>query len=147
MALKREGDAAHQGLPVFMAIEPFYAEQILAGTKTVELRTKPLEVRLGTPIVIYASREVGRVVGVAEYAGLLRAPPDALWGRVRARAGIERRDYDAYFGDKPEAYAIQLRNPRRVSPVKPGWRVQPGWMFLRAENPQHLKVLEAASLI
>lgn len=99
------------------------------------------------PIVIYASREVGRVVGVAEYAGLLRAPPDALWGRVRARAGIERRDYDAYFGDKPEAYAIQLRNPRRVSPVKPGWRVQPGWMFLRAENPQHLKVLEAASLI
>lgn len=70
----------------------------------------------------------------------------ALWKRIHARAGVRRAEYDAYFRGKSEAFAIELRRPRRVPPSRLPWRAQPGWLFLRRDKRDHLRVLRAAGL-
>ena len=132
---------------LFMSIQPSYADAILSGTKSVELRCRRPRAAQGTPVVVYASAEVGRIVGVFEIAGILNDTPTGLWRRVRERAAIDKPAYDAYFAGVDVAHAIEVANPRHVSSLPPPWRPQPGWLRLDPRNRQHRTVLRHTGLL
>jgi predicted transcriptional regulator len=50
---------------LLLSLRPRFADAILAGAKTVELRRRPINARPGTAILLYASRPMMAIVGTA----------------------------------------------------------------------------------
>jgi predicted transcriptional regulator len=108
--LTKPGDA-------IISIRPNFAEAILSGAKTVELRRRIPPVELGTRLWIYATRPTGAVVGMAVVKAIFRGTPDSVWNEYSAQAKISRDDYDLYFNGTKEAIGISLTSVVRTAPV------------------------------
>jgi len=83
--------------PLVLSLKPRFAEAILDGSKTVELRRTRLLAPPGTCLVLYASSPVMAVVGTATLAAIDTASPTAIWRRHNSRVGLGRAEYDTYF--------------------------------------------------
>ncbi|HWA88555.1 MAG TPA: ASCH domain-containing protein [Rhizomicrobium sp.] len=100
-----------------ISIHRSYADAILAGTKTIELRRKLPDISSGTRLWIYATRPTGAVVGVATIKAVDRAPPATIWKKHRDGTGIDHAAFQDYFDGAPEAIAILLTAVRRIGPI------------------------------
>ena len=105
---------------VFMSIHPQHAEAILDGRKRYEFRRVPP--RYASRLILYATSPVQRIVGYADVAAVLSGVPRALWKRCARGAGISYNYFNAYFADREEAFAIEVKNPARlIHPVEVGF--------------------------
>ncbi|MEU4362223.1 ASCH domain-containing protein [Promicromonospora sp. NPDC023987] len=100
---------------MLLSIRPRYAEAILRGTKTVELRRTRINVPAGAILVIYSSSPTRAVLGTAVLDGIVEDAPGALWPEVRSVAGILRREYNEYFRGARTAFALHLRDVVQLS--------------------------------
>lgn len=129
---------------VLMSIRPVYAEAILSGAKTVELRRRRPSFGSGTRVLVYASSPTQHVEGVFEVGEVLEASPEALWRQVKERAGVDRATFDAYFAGCATAYGIEVVNPRRIGPTKLPIRPPQSYQFLRSQTHAHRPLLQLA---
>jgi predicted transcriptional regulator len=93
---------------MLMSIRPSYAEQIIAGTKTVELRRQLPRFSVGGLVVLYASKPVHALVGAFQLRGLETDNPMALWPRVAPNAGVAQDSYRDYFNGATSAVALHV---------------------------------------
>jgi predicted transcriptional regulator len=100
-----------------ISIHPRYADAILDGTKTIELRRKIPELTNGTRLWIYATRPTAAVVGVATISDVNRAHPRTIWRRHRDGAGVDHTSFMEYFNGAQEGVAILLEAVKRVGPI------------------------------
>lgn len=100
-----------------ISIHPGYADAILDGTKTIELRRRIPHVANGTRLWIYATRPTAAVVGTATISDVSRAHPRTIWQRHRDGAGVDRASFMEYFHGTQEGVAIILAAVRRVDPI------------------------------
>jgi predicted transcriptional regulator len=105
------------GADAIISIRRSYADAILAGTKTVELRRKLPQISSGTRIWIYATKPLGAVVGFATIREVDRAAPATIWKKHRASTGVDHAAFQDYFDGAPEAIAILLAAVRRIGPI------------------------------
>jgi predicted transcriptional regulator len=108
------------GKAIVLAIKPKYAELILAGTKTVELRRSWSASDVGA-IVIYASSPIQRLVGVVRVNEVIKTAPTNLWSYSKELGGgLTRSELREYFKGKPSGYAVVLRDAQRFGePLDP----------------------------
>lgn len=99
--------AGSAGRLVLMSVHPEFAEAILAGTKTVEFRKRPVAADV-THVVIYVTQPVSAVVGVFAVADQITASPNSLWTRFKQVAGISRRRFFEYYDGRTEGTGIQV---------------------------------------
>ena len=92
---------------VLLAIKPEFVERIFSGEKKFEFRRR-IARRAVDKIVIYATRPVCAVVGVADVCGIVSGAPDVVWAQTCASAGIGRDFFDSYFRGRDVAYAYKL---------------------------------------
>jgi predicted transcriptional regulator len=111
MSLASSGGAERSAL--LMSIKPRFANAILDGEKTVELRRKA-PTQTPPTVVIYGSGSERRILGTAQLDGVHTAPPDEIWSRFGERAGVTRADFDLYFVGCELASALELSDPNRV---------------------------------
>lgn len=100
-----------------ISIYPAYADAILAGEKTVELRRRIPDLSSGVRLWIYATLPTGAVVGFATVQNVARASPTDIWKKHGNRAGVDHASFKAYFNGAKEAVAILLAAARRVGPI------------------------------
>jgi predicted transcriptional regulator len=100
-----------------ISIHPDYADAILEGTKTIELRRRIPELASGSRLWIYATRPTGAVVGVATIADVNRAHPRTIWQRHKNKTGLDHASFAEYFCGAQEAVAIFLKAAERVGPI------------------------------
>lgn len=100
-----------------ISIRPGYADAILDGTKTIELRRRIPELANGTRLWIYATRPTAAVVGVATISDVNRAHPRTIWRKHRDGAGVDHASFMVYFKGAQEAVAILLAAAKRVGPI------------------------------
>lgn len=100
-----------------ISIHPNYADAILAGKKTIELRRRVPELPSGTRLWIYATRPTGAVIGVATIQEVARAHPATIWKRHRDGAGVDHASFKAYFNGAQQGVAILLAAVRHVGPI------------------------------
>lgn len=100
-----------------ISIRPNFAEAILSGIKTVELRRRIPPVLPGMLLWIYATRPVGAVVGYATVESIVRGSPTEIWAEYGNRACIGFGDYNTYFDGADEAVGLILKNATRGTPV------------------------------
>lgn len=90
-----------------LSIHPQYADAIMRGDKKVEFRKQPFA-RPVEHVVIYATAPVQRVVGTFRVAECDIAEPAELWRRYGDVGGIERDDFEGYYGQRSSGVAIAI---------------------------------------
>lgn len=90
-----------------MSIHPEYANAILAGTKKVEFRKRPIGSDV-THVIVYATAPVCAIVGAFTVQNQATATPSSLWRRFATVAGITRHGFFLYFADRQHGVGIQV---------------------------------------
>ena len=107
---------------ILISIHPEYAEKILTGEKTYELRRRlPLE--KPDRMVIYATAPVSAVIGTAEVSDMIDLPLTELWKRVGKSAFVTLDEFHEYFRPGMSGFISYNCPVRSVSLfLKGGWR-------------------------
>jgi predicted transcriptional regulator len=100
-----------------ISIHPGYAEAILTGKKTVELRRRVPALLSGSRLWIYATRPTAAVVGFVTIQKVSKADPATIWREHHHNAGIDLAAFQTYFEGTHEAVAILLAAAKRVGPI------------------------------
>jgi predicted transcriptional regulator len=127
-----------------MSIKPRFAEAILRGDKTLELRRKRPGLQPGTRVLIYASVPVKAVVGWFEVGQIHHSSPERLWRRAAACGGVTRDEFDAYFAGCELAFGIEVARTGRVEPTPPGIPPPQSWQYLREALHGHRALMALA---
>jgi predicted transcriptional regulator len=86
------------GKAIVLSTKPQYADLILNGKKTVELRrVKPKYLDSGSLVLIYASSPVKAMVGAFSVNSVVEKPLDSLWEDVKSESGISYDEFKRYF--------------------------------------------------
>lgn len=102
---------------LLISVKPRYANAILDGTKTVELRRTRPNLPDGSLVILYSSTPTRAVVGWAHLTGIRTGTPVEIWDNYGVAAAIEEPDYDAYFDGTDQAFALELEDV--VTAVQP----------------------------
>jgi type I restriction enzyme S subunit len=97
-------------MDVLLSIKPKYVKSILEGGKRYEFRKTIFKNREINRIYIYSSSPVKKIVASFVIGDILEDHPSDLWDTVKEYAGIDYRDFFAYFEGKSRAYAIEIQN-------------------------------------
>jgi predicted transcriptional regulator len=111
------GGHVPDAIDAIISIHPNYADAIVAGKKTIELRRRIPELPSGTRLWIYATRPTGAVIGVATIQEVARAHPSTIWKKHRDGAGVDYASFKAYFNGAEQAVAILLAAVQHVGPI------------------------------
>ena len=112
-----------------ISLKPRFADGILAGRKTVELRKRRARIEPGTRVIIYATSPRCAVLGDARVTFREQLPVEEIWNRYGARTAVVRREFSDYYGDADEGVAFGLEDARQYAHAV-------SLEMLRRENPK-----------
>ncbi len=98
---------------VLLSIRPKYAESILGGEKSIEIRKKFSKKWLGKKVVLYASRPTSAIVGEATIGSVVEGQPSEIWAHFGESVGCSRSEFEEYTASCPRVSAIELCNVKR----------------------------------
>ena len=120
---------------VLVSIRPYYAEKIIGGQKTVELRRRfPEEAATGGLALIYSSSPVRAIIGYARIKDVRRLPVEQIWQEHGADACISRDDFDRYFDGLGYGFAILLAEVRKLTKQVGASDLQERFGFVAAQS-------------
>lgn len=130
---------------LLLSLRPRFANAILAGTKTVELRRRPIKAPPGSTVVLYASAPTRAVVGVAKLHRSLVLDAEMAWEDHERELGLTRTEFDAYL-DGRRAHLLVLMDVRRLlEPVQLG-RLREGCDFRPPRSFRYVSETDPASV-
>lgn len=100
---------------MLLSVRPRYAESILAGTKRAEIRRQRPSIPPGTPVIIYATKPLGAVIGTANIDQVCEGSPADLWGQYQQEVGVNREEFDQYLSGICTAYLLLLSGASRLN--------------------------------
>lgn len=98
---------------LLMSIKANFAERLMNGSKSIEIRKQFSDRWTGRNVVFYASKPVRSLVGQATVNSVTKGQPGILWSLFETRMGCSRSEFDAYVGDAAEIAAIEFKNVSR----------------------------------
>jgi predicted transcriptional regulator len=102
---------------LLLSVRPQFAESILDGSKTAEIRRQRPDVRRGTLVIIYATKPKGAIVGTARISAILEGDPDEIWEQHQSRVDISKEDFEDYLEGASMAYILLLERVQRLVPM------------------------------
>src|SRR5262245_39531753 len=100
---------------LLISIQPRFANAILDGTKTIELRRTMPTLPPGALALIYSSTPSKALVGWATVEEIVQASPNALWKAHKEATGVTSAEFRDYFTGSADAYGIRLAEVHRAS--------------------------------
>jgi predicted transcriptional regulator len=110
-----------------LSVRSPHIERILDGSKTVEVRRRPMRVAPGTRVLLYAAGQRRELVGSFKTGPLETGSPDDIWQRFRERLGLSESDFFEYFLGATSSFAIPaidvrvLDKPVSLSDLRQRW--------------------------
>jgi predicted transcriptional regulator len=134
-----------------LSLRPRFADAILDGRKTAELRRQRVGAPAGTRIILYSSTPVMAVVGTARIAAVHTLQPGSAWRRFGRRLQLQRDEFDNYLTGCLAACVVELEHVQRLdSPLPLGqlhqltrFRPPQSYRYLTPGDPQPLQELFA----
>ncbi|MET7706083.1 hypothetical protein [Micromonospora sp. NPDC005413] len=93
---------------LLLSLRPRFAEAILSGAKTIELRRRPINAKPGTKVILYSSAPVMAIVGTARLNQVMVSNPQTAWNVHHPALGLRKDEYDAYLDGSQLAYLLHL---------------------------------------
>lgn len=124
-----------------LSVRPRFAQGILAGTKTIELRRRAPACEPGDMVVFYETSPTSAIVGFAFVSRIDDGCTNALWQTARDFAGISQQEYRRYFAGASHGSAIHLKEAKILQPaialsearaLAPTFRPPQSWCYLRS---------------
>lgn len=139
----RQSDAQTGLKDILLSIKPPYANLIVDGVKTIELRRKfPDTLPVGTKLLVYSTSPDQVVIGECEIREIIKQPLKQLWASTSIEAMISKQDFDKYFEGTTAGYGIKLWKYRRYKKPKSLTSV----LGKNAVAPQSYRYLPGAEL-
>ena len=101
-----------------ISLKPRYANLILSGKKSVELRNRIVRLEPGTKIWIYATRPVGRIVAFAKVKAVDYGEPTLIWKQFKKKICIEKTEFNSYTEDRKQVSAVTLTRVRELTDAR-----------------------------
>ncbi len=134
------GDAA-----LFVSLRPRFANALLSGHKTVELRrTRPAAAAAGQLVLLYASSPDRQLIGTAIVVAVHVGSPDEIWSEHGDSTGVSRPEFDRYFEGASLAVAIVVSEAKALVRPRPLAELRRRWRGFRP--PQSFRYVEAADI-
>ncbi len=137
---------------IFLSVKPKYAERILNGGKTVELRRIRPAISKGDRIILYVSSPAKAVRAISTVDKVSSGDPSRLWREVGEEAGITRAEFYDYFERAKAAVAIHIKDVEELSkPIPlailrelwPGFRPPQNYRYFSPDELSSLLEIEA----
>ncbi|MFM6006148.1 MAG: DUF3850 domain-containing protein, partial [Sphaerospermopsis kisseleviana] len=87
-----------------LSIKKIYAERIINGTKTIELRKRPIGMELGDLVLLYETAPDSIIQGGFIADKLISLPVSQMWEKYHSLMGVDKEFYDSYFENCEIAY-------------------------------------------
>jgi predicted transcriptional regulator len=113
---------------LLLSLRPRFAEAILNGRKTIEVRRRPVNAQSGSPVILYASSPVMAVVGTARLAGIELCAAPTAWRKYSHTLGLTRAELDGYLEGIDKAFLLHLKRVNTLNEPLP-------LRHLQAEGP------------
>ena len=94
---------------IVLSLKPRFAQAILAGVKTVELRRTVPKIVIPTRALLYASSPVRALLGTCVITSVRSADLAALWHEYGSRSELPYHEFQQYF--EGVAKGTALRSP------------------------------------
>lgn len=102
-----------------LSLKPRFAEAILSGKKTVELRRVEPQIEIPTRALVYASSPTRSLMGQCVVREVIRLPLSMLWRRYGHDTALTQEEFSVYFAGKETGVALLLSDPVRLSSEVP----------------------------
>lgn len=99
---------------ILISVHPRHVDNMVSGTKTVELRRRPLKLASGCRVWIYCTLPRGSVEAVGTVAEVVVASPSAIWRDYGKQCGITKAEFDAYYEGASTAYVIVFSSIKKL---------------------------------
>jgi predicted transcriptional regulator len=96
------------GEMLLMSIKPDFAEKILAGAKTIELRRKFSSRWVGSEVVLYATFPVQAIVGRMRICNVFQDTPAKIWKAHGKSAGCTKQHLLDYADGLEKMFAVEM---------------------------------------
>lgn len=108
-----------QARMVVMSLKPRFAEAILSGDKSVELRRTAPKIIVPTRALLYATTPVQALVGTCIVTSVVSAKLSALWREYGSCAAVFHEEFVEYFEGVSVGTALTLTDPQRFGEQVP----------------------------
>lgn len=98
-----------------ISIKPQHVENILSGHKTVELRTRTINLPQGSRLWVYTTLPVGKVRLSTNIAFIEVLSPSKIWKKHGKNICISKKEFDKYTRGRELVVAIGLENVRPLN--------------------------------
>lgn len=129
---------------LLISVRPHFAEAILEGRKTIELRRTRPNVVPGSQVLLYASAPCMAVVASARVTSILEDEPANIWRDHQEEVGISESGFDDYFAGVGTAYGLRLHDVKRLDPTPLselralGIEPPQSWRYVNSEFVSHI---------
>lgn len=117
--MTEEIETLDQDRMIVLSLKPRFAEAILAGTKTVELRRTTPKIEVPTRALLYASTPVRALLGTCIITDVRTANLTALWREYGSRSELSHNEYKRYFEGLDIGTALILAHQRPLDRMVP----------------------------
>ena len=83
-------------MTALFSLRPRYADRVLEGRKTVEIRTRTIRLVPGDTLWFYVSQPKAVVIGCAKLVTVYQGAIDEVWRQFSQKIGISRSEYYEY---------------------------------------------------
>jgi len=104
---------------VVLSIKPEFADKILNGEKSIELRKCAPDASAGDIIVIYSTYPVKAIVGICQVKEILKLKPSLMWQHHSDTLGIDKKRFSDYYQGAEIAIGIVLTSIKRLDHFLP----------------------------
>lgn len=91
-----------------LSIKQVYAERIIAGTKKIELRKRPIGMELGDLVLLYETIPDSIIKGGFIADKTISLSPSKMWKQYHQIMGVDKEFYDVYFENCEFAYGTLI---------------------------------------
>ncbi len=110
-----ENDISQNNI-LLISVKPEFAEKIISGEKTIELRkSAPRKVSKENYILIYVTSPVKELWGICKINNIIKDNPKSFWENYGSKTGVTEAQYNEYYKTSKNAYGIELKEIRNFS--------------------------------
>lgn len=97
---------------LLLSVRPRFAQGLLSGTKTAEVRRRFPEISADTTVAIYSSSPEKAVLGTMKVRALVRSTAAGIWRDYEDAIAIDRAELSDYLEGASECCVIELDTPK-----------------------------------
>lgn len=111
------GMSRQQGGGLLLSLRPKFADAIMEGHKTIELRRTRPRIASGSLVILYASAPRMAVVALARVSSIIEDEPANLWRDHEGEFGLGEEAFHAYFQGASTAYGLRIQDVTELTPL------------------------------